>query len=101
MLRAEDAGDGISSCIDQRMAKSSKRYASCMTPWNWRDTFLRIFNPLVRAANNCEVVFAVIGKSSNPLEIPFFSKVSLENARRRLQGYGYKVSKKRIRRVAV
>jgi uncharacterized protein (TIGR04141 family) len=37
--------------------------------------------------------------SANPLtrlKFRFFSKVSLRNARRRLQGYGYKVSKKKI-----
>jgi uncharacterized protein (TIGR04141 family) len=51
-------------------------------------------------ASDYEVVFAIISKSSNPLEIPFFSKVSLKNARRRLQGYGYKVSKKKIQRVS-
>jgi uncharacterized protein (TIGR04141 family) len=43
-----------------------------------------------------EVVFAIISKSTKPLDIPFFSKVSLRNARRRLQGYGYHVSKKKI-----
>lgn len=43
-----------------------------------------------------EVIFAVISKSANPLDIPFFSKVSLRNARRRLSGYGYKVTKKKI-----
>jgi len=42
-----------------------------------------------------EIVFAII-IGTNDLDIPFFSKVSLRNARRRLQGYGYKVSKKRI-----
>jgi uncharacterized protein (TIGR04141 family) len=47
-------------------------------------------------ANDYEIVFAIISKSTNPLEIPFFSKVSLRNARRRLQGYGYKVTKKKI-----
>ena len=45
-----------------------------------------------------EVVFAVISKSLNPLEIPFFSKVSLRSARKRLEGYGYKVTKKKILR---
>jgi len=43
-----------------------------------------------------EVVFAVISKSNNPLDIPFFSKVALRNAQRRLQSYGYKVRKKKI-----
>jgi uncharacterized protein (TIGR04141 family) len=48
-----------------------------------------------------EVVFAVISKSNNPLEIPFFSKVSLRNARRRLRGYGYRVSIKKIGNISV
>jgi uncharacterized protein (TIGR04141 family) len=47
-------------------------------------------------ATEYEIVFGVISKSNNPLEIPFFSKVSLRNARRRLEGYGYMVSKKKI-----
>lgn len=38
------------------------------------------------------VVFAIISTSSHSLNIPFFSKVSLKNAKRRLEGYGYKVS---------
>jgi uncharacterized protein (TIGR04141 family) len=47
-----------------------------------------------------EIVFAIISKSNNPLEIPFFSKVSLKNARRRLRGYGYTVTIKKIGNVA-
>ncbi len=43
-----------------------------------------------------EVVFAVISKSDEPLEIPFFSKVSLKNARQRLDGIGFRVRLKRI-----
>ncbi|RUV63773.1 hypothetical protein EOA85_03040 [Mesorhizobium sp. M5C.F.Ca.IN.020.29.1.1] len=43
-----------------------------------------------------EVVFAIISQSKNALEIPFFSKVSLRNARRRLMAYGYKVSVAKI-----
>lgn len=47
-------------------------------------------------ARKYEIVFAIISKSNNPLDIPFFSKVSLRNAQRRLRLYGYKVSKKKI-----
>lgn len=43
-----------------------------------------------------EVVFAIISKSKRPLDIPFFSKVGLRNARRRLEAYGYTVTKKKI-----
>lgn len=46
-----------------------------------------------------EIVFAIISESSNPLNIPFFSKVSLRNARRRLESYGYKVTKKKIQKI--
>jgi len=47
-------------------------------------------------ARDYEVIFAIISKSANPLDIPFFSKVSLSNARRRLASYGYKVTRKKI-----
>jgi uncharacterized protein (TIGR04141 family) len=46
--------------------------------------------------NEYEIIFGIISKSANPLDIPFFSKVSLRNAYRRLQGYGYTVTKKKI-----
>lgn len=51
-------------------------------------------------ADNYEIVFAIISKSNNPLEIPFFSKVTLRNARRRLRGYGYKVTLAKISNLA-
>jgi uncharacterized protein (TIGR04141 family) len=50
-------------------------------------------------ANEYEVVFAVVMPSGKELEIPFFSKVSLRNARQRLAGYGYAVTKKKINTV--
>jgi uncharacterized protein (TIGR04141 family) len=43
-----------------------------------------------------EIVFAIISKSNNRLDLPFFSKVGLRNARRRLEAYGYKVTKLKI-----
>jgi uncharacterized protein (TIGR04141 family) len=46
-----------------------------------------------------EIVYAIISGSANPLNIPFFSKVSLRNARRRLASYGYSVTKKKIQKV--
>jgi uncharacterized protein (TIGR04141 family) len=48
-----------------------------------------------------EVVFAIISKSLKPLDIPFFSKVSLRNARKRLEGYGYRVTKKKVANVGL
>jgi hypothetical protein len=47
-------------------------------------------------ASDYEVVFGVISKSQHALDIPFFSKVGLRNARRRLEAYGYRVTKKKI-----
>ncbi len=43
-------------------------------------------------ANEYEIVFAIISGSDKSLDIPFFSKVSLRNAVRRLRTYGYNVS---------
>lgn len=57
----------------------------------------RLDDPRVRPTpQDYEIVFAIISKSPRPLDIPFFSKVTLRSARRRLEGYGYKVSKKKI-----
>lgn len=47
-------------------------------------------------ASDYEIVYAIISKSANPLDIPFFSKVSLRNARRRLTSFGYAVKKIKI-----
>ncbi len=48
-------------------------------------------------AGDYEIVFAIIMPQGRPLEIPFFSKVSLRNARRRLEGgFGFKVTKLKI-----
>lgn len=43
-----------------------------------------------------QVVYAIISESKEPLDIPFFSKINLRNARRRLEMFGYKVSFKKI-----
>jgi uncharacterized protein (TIGR04141 family) len=43
-----------------------------------------------------EVVFGIISRKPGALTIPFFSKVSLRNARRRLSAYGYKVMLNKI-----
>jgi len=43
-----------------------------------------------------QIIFGIISSSSKQLEIPFFSKVSLRNAKRRLETYGYKVSLQKI-----
>ena len=61
----------------------------------------KVPNPRVTRPNasQYEIVFAIITGSVNPLDIPFFSKVSLRSARRRLVSYGYRVSKKKIQKV--
>lgn len=46
---------------------------------------------------NYEIVFAIISNNSDERpRIPFFSKVSIKNAKRRLDLMGYNVSLKRI-----
>ncbi len=49
-------------------------------------------------AEDYEIIFAIITKSSKKLSLPFFSKVTLRNAHRRLRAYGYKVSLLKISR---
>jgi uncharacterized protein (TIGR04141 family) len=39
-----------------------------------------------------EIVYAIVSKSTKALNIPFFSKVNLRNADRRLKTFGYRVS---------
>jgi len=43
-----------------------------------------------------EVCYAIMSDIPGDLHIPFFSKVVLKNAVKRLQAYGYKVTKKKI-----
>ena len=38
------------------------------------------------------VVYAIVSDIDSELELPFFSKLSLKNARRRMEGYGYNVA---------
>lgn len=57
----------------------------------------KIINPENKPEpSDFEIVFAIISSSSKQLEIPFFSKVSLKNAKRRLETYGYKVTLQKI-----
>lgn len=46
------------------------------------------------------IVFAVVSNSKHDLELPFFSKVSLRNAKRRLETFGYRVEILKIRTTA-
>lgn len=43
-------------------------------------------------SSDYNVVFAIISKSGKELDIPFFSKISLKNAKRTLETFGYSVS---------
>jgi len=62
----------------------------------------RLSDPLVRPdAQEYEVIYGIISDSDKPLDIPFFSKVSLRNARRRLTTFGYKVAIKQIKRLDI
>lgn len=57
----------------------------------------RLSNTRVRPVpSDYEIVYAIIDDKPTGLEIPFFSKVSLRNAKRRLTALGYAVSKKKI-----
>lgn len=49
-------------------------------------------------ANQYEVCIAVMSKVQGPLELPFFSKVSLKHAARTLRNLGYNVTKLKIPR---
>jgi len=62
-------------------------------PRGYKQTISRGVRP---DASQYEIVYAIISGSENSLDIPFFSKVSLRNARRRLTSYGYSVTKKKI-----
>mgnify|MGYP001574555324 CR=1 FL=1 len=42
-------------------------------------------------SSDYEVIYAIISSSPKELEVPFFSKVSLRNARKRLETFGYRV----------
>lgn len=47
-------------------------------------------------SSDYEVIYAVISSSEKDLEVPFFSKIILRNAKRTLETYGYKVSLQKI-----
>jgi uncharacterized protein (TIGR04141 family) len=46
-----------------------------------------------------EIIYAIISSSRKPLDIPFFSKVSLKNAKTRLESFGYRVSLTKIKNI--
>jgi uncharacterized protein (TIGR04141 family) len=47
-------------------------------------------------ASDYTIVYGIISGSSKSLDIPFFSKVSLRNAKRRLELIGYDVNVQKI-----
>ena len=42
------------------------------------------------------VVYAIVSEIDGDLELPFFSKLSLKNARRRLEGFGYRITLSKV-----
>jgi len=60
----------------------------------------RLSDPSLRPnTSEYEIVYGIISNDDGPLDIPFFSKVSLRNARRRLSNFGYHVAIKKIQMV--
>jgi len=56
-----------------------------------------VFDPAKRPDfEEYHVVYAIISRSDRPLSMPFFSRVGIRHAMRRLQGFGYKVSLAKI-----
>lgn len=43
-----------------------------------------------------EIVFAIVSDAPGDLVVPFFSRVNLKHASRRLRGYGYRVTRAKI-----
>jgi uncharacterized protein (TIGR04141 family) len=43
-----------------------------------------------------QVVFAIVSDSPDDLALPFFSKITLRHAARRLQAYGFRVAVAKI-----
>lgn len=57
----------------------------------------KLVNPLVRPnAAEFEICYGIMSDVPGQLQIPFFSKVVLKNAVKRLRAYGYMVTKKKI-----
>jgi uncharacterized protein (TIGR04141 family) len=57
----------------------------------------RIFDPKNRPDHDeYHVIFGIISRSDKPLSMPFFSRVGIRHALRRLEGFGYKVSLAKI-----
>jgi|SRR5579863_2319765 len=62
-------------------------------------TGFKLTDPQARPMpGNYEIIYAIISESKKDLDLPFFSKVTLRNARRRLQTLGYNVSIGKIQR---
>jgi len=50
-------------------------------------------------ATKYQVIYGIISKSKNDLSLPFFSKVVLRNAKRRLSELGYEIRIVKIARM--
>jgi len=56
-----------------------------------------VFDPTKRPDfEEYHVIFGIISRSDKPLTMPFFSRVGIRHAMRRLEGFGYKVSLAKI-----
>jgi uncharacterized protein (TIGR04141 family) len=51
--------------------------------------------------SNRKIIYGIITTKSNKFDIPFFSKITLKNARRQLQGMGYTVQLAKIKNTQV
>lgn len=57
----------------------------------------RLSDPKTRpGAGQYTVVFGVISESTGPLTLPFFSRLNIKHAAKRLAGYGYTVQKLKV-----
>ena len=55
------------------------------------DEYKEIYTDKRPVPNEYKVIYAIISAQEDKLEIPFFSKISIRNAKRRLEGMGYEV----------
>ena len=60
--------------------------------WKLKDSSAKI------DAKDYEIVYAIISHNNDPRpNIPFFSKVSIKNVKKRLEDFGFKVTLTRIK----
>ena len=82
------------------LVKTTRNSARNSNVAGCRPTFAFLIRNRVPRPTSTRVVYGIVSKSQRPIELPFFSKVILRDARRRLMGYGYNVTLKKISRAA-